>query len=176
MSLQKIVLGGGCFWCLDAAYRRVKGVESVTAGYAGGEFPNPTYEQVSGGQTGHTEVVEVKFDPKIINLEQILDIFWTIHDPTQKDRQGGDIGPQYRSAIYYLDESQKTVIDKSLAAVKKLWPKPIQTEIKPLDKFYPAESYHQDYFAKNPTAAYCQIVINPKLKKLREHHQKLLKD
>lgn len=168
------MLGGGCFWCLDAAYRKVKGVTRVVSGYAGGHVEAPTYEQVSGGQTGHAEVVKVEFDTSQITLKQILDIFWAIHDPTQKDRQGGDIGPQYRSAIFYEGNTQKAGVEKSAEKIKKIWQKPIQTEIKPLDKFYPAEDYHQDYFAKNPTAGYCQVVINPKLSKLKEKYSSLL--
>lgn len=175
-NLEQIVLGGGCFWCLDASYRLVKGVENVISGYAGGHVVNPTYEQVSYENTGHAEVVEITFDPKKISLSEILDIFWTIHDPTTLNRQGNDVGTQYRSAIYYLNADQKLIIDQSLENAREVWGDGITTEIKPLEVFYPAEDYHQDYFAKNPAAGYCQVVINPKLQKLRSNFSKFLND
>lgn len=165
---ESIVLGGGCFWCTEAAYQMIRGVTKVTSGYAGGTVPEPTYEAVSSGKTGHTEVVRVEFDPNEISLADILDIFWAIHDPTMPNRQGNDVGTQYRSAIYYENPDQKTVIDESVAAVAKLWDRPIVTEVAPLAKFYPAEEYHQNFFRKNPSQGYCQIVINPKLEKLRQ--------
>jgi len=173
--VDKIVLGGGCFWCLDASYRLLNGAIEVVSGYAGGEIENPTYEQVSCGDTGHAEVVEITFDPKKITLEDILDIFWTIHDPTTLNRQGNDLGTQYRSAIYYTSSQQKDTALKSLANAQKLWSDPITTEVKPLKTFYPAEDYHQNYFANNPDQAYCQVVINPKLAKLREKFSQKLK-
>lgn len=173
--MDKIVLGGGCFWCLDASYRLINGVESVISGYAGGETKDPSYEHVSYGDTGHVEVVEVTFDPKKITLVDILDIFWAIHDPTTLNRQGGDIGTQYRSAIYYLNEKQRAVVAQSLTSAQKLWADPITTEVKPLKTFYPAEDYHQNYFANNPDQAYCQVVINPKLAKLRKKFNQKLK-
>lgn len=165
---ESIILGGGCFWCTEAAYQMIRGVTKVTSGYAGGTVPEPTYEVVSSGKTGHTEVVRVEFDPNEISLADILDIFWAIHDPTTPNRQGNDVGTQYRSAIYYENPDQKTVIDESVAAVAKLWDPPIVTEVAPLAKFYPAEEYHQNFFRKNPSQGYCQIVINPKLEKLRQ--------
>lgn len=168
-------MGGGCFWCLDAVYRQVKGVASVTAGYAGGKLANPTYEQVSAGNSGHAEVIKLEFDPELISYNDILEIFWGIHDPTTLDAQGNDVGPQYRSVIFFDDQSQKRIADESLARSQALWDKPIVTQIKPLEHFYPAEDYHQDYFAKNPRAAYCQLVINPKLDKFRKHFARWLK-
>ncbi|HSX53542.1 MAG TPA: peptide-methionine (S)-S-oxide reductase MsrA [Patescibacteria group bacterium] len=172
---ESIVLGGGCFWCLDAAYRLVKGVTDVTSGYAGGTVPNPTYEQVYSKSTGHAEVVKVDFDSKIISLEDILNIFWIQHDPTSLNRQMYDEGPEYRSIILYSDESQKQLVEKSKKEAQKLWDKPIVTEVVPLKMFYAAEDSHQNYFEKHPEASYCQIIINPKLKKLREKFATLLK-
>ncbi|HET6622492.1 MAG TPA: peptide-methionine (S)-S-oxide reductase MsrA [Candidatus Saccharimonadales bacterium] len=173
--VSKIVLGGGCFWCLEAAYQMVRGVIEITSGYAGGQTIEPNYYQVCSGTTGHAEVVAVEFDPKVISLKQVLDVFWTIHDPTTKDAQGADIGNQYRSVILYSEESQLPVIEKSLAAAQALFDRPIVTEIQPLERFYQAEAEHQDYFKNHPEQAYCQIVINPKLSKLRTTLQGLLK-
>jgi peptide-methionine (S)-S-oxide reductase len=167
---EKATLAGGCFWCLDAAYRRIEGVTGVVSGYSGGSVSNPTYGQVCGGRTGHAEAVQVEFDPDLISYPEILEILWTIHDPTTLNRQGADVGTQYRSAIFYVDETQKAEAEASRDEVQKLWPNPVVTEIVPLDVFYPAEDYHQDYFAKNPGQGYCVAVINPKLQKLREHH------
>jgi peptide-methionine (S)-S-oxide reductase len=175
MKTDSIVLGGGCFWCLDAAYRRLKGVHNVVSGYAGGTVPNPSYEAVTTGTTGHAEVVKVEFDPQIISLGDVLDVFWAIHDPTTLNRQGNDVGREYRSMILYATEEQQHAAETSRNATQKLWPNPIVTEIKPLEHFYPAEENHQDYFAKNPTQGYCQVVINPKLEKLTEKYQSLLK-
>ncbi len=172
---QSIVLGGGCFWCLDAAYRLIKGVINVTSGYSGGETTNPTYDQVSQGNSGHVEVVKIDFDSKIVSLEDLLDIFWTVHDPTTPNRQGNDVGTEYRSAIFYHDDNQKKIVEASKESAKKVWGNNIVTQIEPLVKFYPAEDFHQDFFDKNPEKAYCQIIINPKLKKLREKFTSLLK-
>lgn len=172
---ETATLGGGCFWCLDAAYREIMGVTRVVSGYAGGTVPNPTYEQVSTGRTGHAEVVQVEFDPGVISYNDILDVFWSIHDPTTKDRQGADVGTQYRSMILTSDDGQAAASRASAEAIQKSWANPVVTEIEPLTVFYPAEDYHQDYFARNPNQGYCQIVINPKLKKVREHHAELLK-
>lgn len=168
MKIDSIVLGGGCFWCLDAAYRLVTGVTGVVSGYAGGHTSVPTYEHVSMGRTGHAEVVEVTFDADVISLSEILDVFWLVHDPTTPNRQGNDVGSQYRSCIFFTTEFQRKIIERSVQKVTKLWPDPIVTEVFPLDMFYFAEEYHQDYFHKNPEAGYCQAVINPKLAKLRE--------
>lgn len=175
-KLEKVVLGGGCFWCLDAAFRQIKGVERVVAGYAGGTDGEPTYEKVCGGNTGHAEVVEVWYDPKIIAYEDVLDIFWAVHDPTQLNRQGNDVGTQYRSVIFFYDDVQRQLAEDSAMRVGQLWDKPIVTEIKKLEHFYPAEEYHQNYFAKNPEQGYCQVVINPKLQKLREKFEARLRD
>lgn len=174
-SQQSIVLGGGCFWCLDAAYRLVRGVTDVTSGYAGGHVPNPTAERVYTQTTGHAEVVGVEFDPTVIKLKHILDIFWIQHDPTSLNRQMSDVGPEYRLIILYKDEAQKKVIEQSKTGAQKVWSKQIVTEIVPLQTFYPAENYHQNYFQNNPEQSYCQIIINPKLKKLREKFANLLK-
>jgi peptide-methionine (S)-S-oxide reductase len=162
-------LGGGCFWCLDAVYRHLKGVEKVQSGYAGGTKPNPTYKEVCGGQTGHAEVVQITFDPSEISYRDLLDVFFTIHDPTTKDRQGGDIGPQYRSIILTHSDEQARVAREAMAevAAEGIWDDPIVTEVVPLTTFYPAERYHQDYFANNQRQPYCQVVIAPKVAKLR---------
>jgi len=168
-------LGGGCFWCLDAAYREINGVANVESGYAGGTVPNPTYEQVSTGRTGHAEVVQVEYDPDVISYDDILDVFWSIHDPTTRNRQGADVGTQYRSIILTQDDAHAEAARMSRDAIQKDWPNPVVTEIVPLEVFYAAEEYHQDYFARNPNQGYCQIVINPKLKKVRDHHAALLK-
>jgi len=170
-------LGGGCFWCLEAVYKELKGVERVVSGYAGGHVDNPSYEQVCDGRTGHAEVVQITYDPKVITFRDLLDVFFTIHDPTTKDRQGADIGPQYRSIILFHSPEQKAEAERAIAAVteEKIWRSPIVTEIVPLDKFYPAEAYHQDYFEQNPRQRYCQIVIAPKVAKFRKEHLARLK-
>ena len=162
-------LGGGCFWCLDAIYRQLRGVERVESGYAGGTTPNPSYREVCGGRTGHAEVVQITFDPMEISYRDLLDVFFTIHDPTTKDRQGGDMGPQYRSVILTHSDEQARVAREAIADVtaEKIWDDPIVTEVVPFTKFYPAEDYHQDYFANNARQPYCQIVIAPKVAKFR---------
>jgi peptide-methionine (S)-S-oxide reductase len=161
-------LGGGCFWCLDAAYRRVEGVTGVVSGYAGGQDPNPTYQRVCSGRTGHAEVVQVEFDPDVISYRDILDVLWAIHDPTTPNQQGHDVGTQYRSIILTHDDAQRAAAEASRDAVQSLWPRPVVTEIVPLEVFHPAEEYHQDYYARNPEQGYCQAVINPKLARLRQ--------
>lgn len=166
-NLETAILGGGCFWCLEAAYQMVNGVVDVRSGYSGGDVTSPTYEQVCSGKAGHAEVVQIKFDSRIISYEDILDIFWVIHDPTTLNRQGNDVGTQYRSVIFYMNDIQKEVAKKSIKAVAKLWADPIVTELRLFQKFYPAENYHKDYFTRNPENAYCQLIINPKLNKLR---------
>ncbi|HZS14538.1 MAG TPA: peptide-methionine (S)-S-oxide reductase MsrA [Candidatus Dormibacteraeota bacterium] len=163
-------LAGGCFWCLDAAYRQIEGVTRVVSGYAGGTVDDPSYEQVCTGRTGHAEVVQVEYDPASISYEDVLDVFWSIHDPTTLNRQGADTGTQYRSAIFVHDEAQRAAAERSRAAVQEHWHDPVVTEIVPLDRFWPAEEYHQDYYARNPYQGYCQAVINPKLLKLRQKH------
>ena len=176
-QLEVATLGGGCFWCLDAVYRDVAGVERVVSGYAGGHVPNPTYEQVCGKRTGHAEVVQVWYDPAIIGYEDILTIFWRIHDPTTRDRQGNDVGPQYRSIILTHDEAQRTAAEKTRdqAVAEGVWRDPIVTEIVPFDTFYEAEEYHQDYFAQNPYQPYCVYVVDPKVRKFRKSFQDKLK-
>jgi peptide-methionine (S)-S-oxide reductase len=170
-------LGGGCFWCLEAVYKDLKGVESVVSGYAGGDVENPTYEQVCGGRTGHAEVVQIAFDPQVVTYRDLLDVFFTIHDPTTKDRQGADVGPQYRSIILYHDPEQRAEAEAVIAELERkgVWRAPIVTEIVPLEKFYPAEEYHRDYFEQNPGQRYCQIVIAPKVAKFRKEHLARLK-
>ena len=169
MDREVATLGGGCFWCLDAVYRQLRGVENVESGYAGGTKANPTYREVCGGQTGHAEVVQITFDPSKISYRDLLDVFFTIHDPTTKDRQGGDIGPQYRSIILTHTAEQERVAREAIAEVEaeKIWDDPIVTEVERLTKFYPAERYHQDYFANNEGQPYCQVVIAPKVAKFR---------
>lgn len=175
--LETATLGGGCFWCVEAIYQDVKGVDSVRSGYAGGHVPNPTYQQVCTKTTGHAEVVQIKFDPDVISYEDILYIFWRTHDPTTLNRQGADAGPQYRSVIFYHDEAQKTAAEKSKQETdaSDLWPDPIVTEIAPLTDFYPAEGYHQNYFRDNPNQGYCRVVIDPKVRKFRQSFQDKLK-
>jgi peptide-methionine (S)-S-oxide reductase len=167
---QTATLGGGCFWCLEAVYDDLIGVESVVSGYAGGHVPNPSYEQVCAKTTGHAEVVQVTFDPTVITFREILAIFFTIHDPTTPNRQGNDVGPQYRSAIFYADETQKETAEAVIAEFNtaKIWSAPIVTEVTPLDIFYVAEDYHQNYFENNPYQPYCQIVVAPKVAKFRK--------
>lgn len=163
---EKATLAGGCFWCLEAVYKRIEGVKEVTSGYAGGSVVNPTYREVCTGTTGHAEVVQIDYDSTLISYEQILDLFWEAHDPTTLNRQGADVGPQYRSAIFYHDEEQKKKAVASKERAQQMFKDPIVTEITELDRFYPAEDYHQDYFDLNPQAGYCRVVIEPKLKKL----------
>lgn len=165
---DSLVLGGGCFWCLDAAFQLLPGVTHVTCGYAGGTKTNPTYEQVSAHGTGHAEVVRIEFDPTKTSLEKVLDYFWHVHDPTQAGGQGNDEGPQYRSIILYANDAQKAAAEKARADAQKRYPAPLTTEIVPLTKFWPAEDYHQDYFRKNPNAGYCRVVIAPKIHKLEQ--------
>ena len=176
-QLEVATLGGGCFWCLDAVYRDVAGVERVVSGYAGGHVPNPTYEQVCGKRTGHAEVVQVWYDPAVIRYEDILTIFWRIHDPTTRDRQGNDVGTQYRSIILYHDVAQRAAAEQTRdqAVTEGVWRDPIVTEIVPLETFYEAEEYHQDYFAQNPYQPYCVYVVDPKVRKFRKSFQDKLK-
>ena len=174
---QITVLGGGCFWCLEAVYDQLGGVLDVVSGYAGGHVPNPDYKSVCNGTTGHAEVVQVTFDPAVITFEEILEVFFTIHDPTTLNRQGADVGTQYRSAIFYLDEAQKNAAEAVIAKIEaaKIWPNPIVTEVTPLDIFYPAEDYHQEYFQRNPYQGYCQVVVAPKVAKFRQKYAGRLK-
>ena len=176
MKNNEAYLAGGCFWCLDAAFRMVRGVDQVESGYAGGSTENPTYEEVCTGNTGHAEIVKVVFDEQYISYKEILQIFFSLHDPTTLNRQGNDVGTQYRSAIFYVDDEQKKVAEEVISEVSSLWEDKVVTELNKLDKYYKAEEYHQDYFNKNPDAGYCQIIINPKLKKFKEVYSKYLKN
>lgn len=175
MDNQTATFGTGCFWCTEAIFKELKGVEEVTPGYAGGKTTNPTYEQVCSGQTGHAEAIQIIFNPKIISSEDLLEVFWSVHNPTTLNRQGSDIGTQYRSVIFYHDEKQKQEAEKSKLEAQKLWKDPIVTQILPFTNFYPTEDFHKDYFAKNPKAPYCQLVINPKLSHFREKFKDKLK-
>jgi len=165
---DSVVLGGGCFWCLDATYKLLPGVTHVTCGYSGGTVANPSYQDVCTEETGHAEVVKIDFDPAVVSLERVLNYFWHVHNPTQVGGQGNDMGSQYRSIILYADASQKDAAEKSKAQAQKAYSDPITTEIVPLAKFWPAEDYHQDYFAKHPNEGYCSVVIRPKVSKLKK--------
>ncbi|MFM2179639.1 MAG: hypothetical protein RL015_3737 [Verrucomicrobiota bacterium] len=174
---ETAIIGGGCFWCVEAQYKMLKGVKKVVSGYAGGAVDNPTYKQVCNGDTGHAEVVEIQFDPALISFKDIIDLFWLAHDPTTLNQQGADIGTQYRSTIMYLNDEQKKIAEASMVEAQKEQADKIVTEIVPLKKFYPAEDYHQDYFTNNPTAGYCRVVVGPKVAKFRQKladKQKLL--
>ncbi len=170
-------LAGGCFWCLEAVYDDLKGVEDVVSGYAGGQTRNPSYEQVCTGTTGHAEVVQITFDPSVVSFRDLLDVFFTIHDPTTLNRQGADIGTQYRSAIFYNSPEQKATAEQAIKDLEAahLWSSPIVTEVTPLNVFYPAEAYHQEYFRHHPDAGYCRVVIAPKVARFRKHYIERLK-
>ncbi len=168
MRLEKATFGAGCFWCVEAIFERLKGVQSVVAGYAGGATPNPTYEQVCSGKTNHAEVAQITYDADKISYEDLLNIFWESHDPTTHNRQGADIGTQYRSVIFYHNEAQKDLAESSKRVAQAKFSHPIVTGIEPLDRFYEAENYHQDYYRNNPHAPYCTFVIRPKLQKLEK--------
>jgi len=170
-------LAGGCFWCLEAVYDQVKGVESVESGYMGGHVTNPSYRQVCGGQTGHAEVVQITFDPQAVSFRDLLNIFFTIHDPTTLNRQGADVGTQYRSAIFYHSPEQQAAAKAVIAELEaaRLWSSPIVTEVAPAQTFYIAEDYHQEYFAHNGGQPYCQAVVAPKVAKFRKKHLDLLR-
>jgi peptide-methionine (S)-S-oxide reductase len=174
---QLATFGGGCFWCTEAIFLSVKGVNKVESGYSGGTVKNPTYKEVCTGLTGHAEVTQITFDPAVVSYEDLLEIFWNTHDPTTLNKQGADEGTQYRSVIFYHDENQKKVADQYKAQLEasKVFPNRIVTEISPLTNYYPAEDYHQNYFALNPNAGYCQYVIRPKVEKFRKQFQKKLK-
>jgi peptide-methionine (S)-S-oxide reductase len=170
-------LGGGCFWCTEAVFDDLKGVEDVVSGYTGGHVENPTYRQICTGTTGHAEVVKVTFDPSVVSYEDVLHVFFATHDPTTKDRQGADVGPQYRSAIFYHSPEQKATAQRVLRELDQagIYRAPIQTEIRPAEKFYEAEEYHQEYFARNPDQGYCRVVIEPKVAKFRQKYFDKLK-
>jgi peptide-methionine (S)-S-oxide reductase len=176
-STEFITLAGGCFWCIEAVYKEVEGIVSAVSGYTGGRTVNPSYRQVCNDNTGHAEAVQVTFDPAKISYRQVLEIFFSVHDPTTMNRQGADIGTQYRSAIFYNDEKQKTAAEEVIKELNKehIWNKAIVTQLVPLDKFYPAEEYHQDYFTNNPEQGYCQVIISPKVAKFRKKWAHLLK-
>lgn len=173
---ETATLAAGCFWCVEALFKRLKGVERVVSGYAGGEGANPTYEDVCSGATGHAEAVQITFDPEVISFEELLQVFWRSHDPTTRDRQGADVGSQYRSAIFCHDERQRQLAERSRAEAEMLWPEPIVTEIVPFRNFYPAEGYHQDYYRLNRNQPYCRLVIDPKIQKLQKDFAERLKE
>lgn len=174
-KLSSIILAGGCFWCIEAVYSGMKGVVSAVSGYVNGNTPNPTYKAVCAGDTGYAEGVKIEFDEEIVSLEQILDVFWHIHDPTSLNRQGADVGTQYRSGIYYSDEAQKAAIDESKKTAQEMFGAPIVTEIEPLKNWHEAEEYHQNYFANNPYQGYCMAVVAPKVMKFREKFGGMMK-
>ena len=174
---EQATLAGGCFWCLEAVFDQLRGVEKVQNGYAGGHAANPSYDQVCTGTTGHAEVVQITYDPQQIGYRDLLDVFFTIHDPTTLNRQGADTGTQYRSAIFYHDAEQKRIAEETIAQLeeKQTWDDPIVTQVVPLEKFYAAEDYHRDYYERNPAQGYCRIVIAPKVAKARQHFLEKLK-
>ncbi len=175
---ETITLGGGCFWCTEAVFEQLKGVENVESGYSGGTVANPTYEEVSLGETGHAEVSQITFDPKVISLKDILGVFFTVHNPTTLNRQGNDAGTQYRSVIFYRDAEQKAAAQQAIKdiAAAKIWGGQIVTEVTPFKAFYKAEDYHQEYFRLHGSQPYCQVIIAPKVAKFRDHFRSLLKD
>lgn len=177
MAKEVATLGGGCFWCTEAVFTELKGVEKVESGYSGGTLQNPTYQEVCSGRTGHAEVVQVTFDPNVISYEELLKIFFTAHDPTTPNRQGADVGTQYRSIILYHNEQQRLTAEKVIreVAAEGIWNAPIVTKLEPFTAFYKAEPYHQEYFKNNPRQPYCQLVIAPKVRKFREHYSNRLK-
>ncbi|HZG43548.1 MAG TPA: peptide-methionine (S)-S-oxide reductase MsrA [Longimicrobium sp.] len=170
-------LGGGCFWCTEAVFVELRGVDRVVSGYMGGQLPNPSYEQVCSGRTGHAEVIQVTFDPAAVSFREILEVFFTTHDPTTLNRQGGDEGTQYRSVVFHHDDEQRRVAEEVIREMteRRLYDDPIVTEVSPAAQFYPAESYHQDYYARNPYQGYCQVVIAPKVSKFRKEYTSRLK-
>ena len=177
MPTETAILGGGCFWCVEAAIKQLEGVISVRSGYMGGHMANPTYQQVCAGRSGHVEVAEVTFDPAIISFNDLLHVFFTLHDPTTLNRQGNDVGEQYRSVIFYRNEAQKKTAENVIAELtrEKVFDKPIVTAVEAASGFWPAEDYHQDYFANNAYQPYCMFVVAPKVKKIREKYAKRLK-
>ena len=172
-ELELATLGGGCFWCLEAVFEQLRGVEEVVSGYSGGTVPDPSYQQICGGRTGHAEVVQVAFDPHVLSYRDILEVYFDIHDPTTLNRQGADVGPQYRSVIFYHDGDQKRIAERVIEELNQagIWDRPIVTEVVPLETFYAAEPYHQEYFQRNPRQPYCRAVVAPKVAKLRKLHR-----
>lgn len=176
-TLEVATLGGGCFWCLEAVFDELRGVVDVVSGYSGGHVPNPTYEQVCSKQTGHAEVVQITFDPSVISYREVLEVFFAIHDPTTPNRQGNDVGPQYRSVIFYHSLEQQRMAEEVMQALAqaRVWENPIVTELVPFERFYPAEDYHQEYFKRNPHQPYCALVVGPKVAKFRKQYFDRLK-
>lgn len=176
-QLEKATLGGGCFWCLEAVFEQLEGVHAVTSGYAGGDAPHPSYQAVCSGSTGHAEVVQIAYDPEVIAFEELLDVFFDIHDPTTLNRQGADVGTQYRSAIFYPTEEQRETAEQKIEQLDASgrWPAPMVTEVTALETFYPAEDYHQEYYRQHQRQPYCQMVIAPKVSKLHQHYESKLK-
>lgn len=174
---EMATLGGGCFWCLEAVYEQLQGVEKVESGYSGGAVKNPSYELVCTGTTGHAEVVQITFDPEVITFKELLGVFFTIHDPTTLNRQGADVGTQYRSVIFYHGDEQRVVAEEVIREIEAagIWDRPIVTEVTPFEVFYKAEDYHQEYFRRNPGQSYCRVVIAPKVAKFRKEHMARLK-
>jgi peptide-methionine (S)-S-oxide reductase len=176
-EMEVATLAGGCFWCIEAVFADLKGVEEVVSGYTGGHVPNPTYEEVCGKRTGHAEALRITFDPAVVSYRDLLEVFFTVHDPTTRDRQGGDVGPQYRSAVFYHSPEQQRTAREVMAEVERkgIWGAPLVTELAPAGEFYEAEAYHQEYFARNPNQPYCAFVVAPKVAKFRKQHMDRLK-
>ncbi len=175
MAKEMATIGGGCFWCVEAVYDELKGIDDVVSGYAGGHVQNPNYRQVCAGDTGHAEVIRIIFDNEVISYREILDVFFAVHDPTTLNQQGPDVGTQYRSIILYHSPEQQQVAEEAIKAAQELWEKPIVTEVVPFKAFYPAEDYHQEYFANNPNQPYCKLVVQPKVNKFRSQYMERLK-
>ena len=175
MTIETATLGGGCFWCTEAVFQQLKGIEEVESGYTGGQVPDPSYEQICEGTTGHAEVVRLKFDPSLISYREILEIFFTVHDPTTLNRQGNDVGTQYRSVIYYHSPAQKDIAEHVVAEMANVWDAPIVTELSAVEIYYKAEDYHQNYFQQNPTQGYCAFIVAPKVAKIRKMFTEKLK-
>jgi len=174
--MQTLILGGGCFWCLEAVFQRVKGVDGVVSGYTGGAIPDPDYRSVCSGTTGHAEVIAITYDPERVSIASLLEIFWAVHDPTTLNRQGADTGTQYRSVIYYGSDEERAVIETAIKTEQPRWSDPIVTEVSPKETFYPAEAYHQNYYNENSAQGYCQFVVAPKVKKLLKHFPESVKE
>lgn len=168
--MEKATFGAGCFWCVEAIFQNLEGVDLVISGYTGGQLDNPTYQQICTGTTGHAEVTQITYDPEIISFKELLEIFWTTHDPTTINRQGNDVGAQYRSAVFYHNQDQKEEAEKMMGLLEEshIWPNPMVTELSPIEIFYPAEGYHQNHFNEHGEQPYCQIVIKPKVEKLKK--------
>ena len=169
-AMDEIVLGGGCFWCIEGGMKGLRGIMEVKSGYSGGDVPNPSYEQICGKKTGHAEVVKITYNPDVLKLQDIMDVFFTLHDPTQIDRQGNDVGPQYRSCIFYRNENQRTTAQDAIEKAAELYENRIVTKLEQIDTFWPAEEYHQDYFKRNPNQPYCMFSVAPKVAKARKKH------